>query len=116
MLLDLHLFTHSNNSNSGKLKIRNKEYPTALLLKVSKECFSEENILFLIEYNKYMNSKSASILAEIHNRFILEDSMFQLNLTEELRVQALASPENLVHVQIHVMDIICDNILPNIRQ
>ena len=99
------------NKNRSVL-IRNIPYDVNELTIIAKELFCLENILFLSQFDQYCLHPSQSTLQLIKTTFILINSPHQLNLSQELRQEALQSIQGLYRTRLYIQDLVTNNILP----
>eukprot|EP00834_Sanchytrium_tribonematis_P002352 NODE_71_length_24927_cov_1.205937.p10 type:complete len:335 gc:universal NODE_71_length_24927_cov_1.205937:16025-15021(-) len=93
------------------LLLPDEQHDFSDLMKVGKQFFCSENILFLQKYYEYQFEPDELILNEIINSFIKRKSKFQLNLCEKTRISILDDPTTLHLAYDEVIQMVRENLL-----
>ena len=105
-------FVYKHNKNSSFIQLKDQSYSLNQLKTTSRQLFCEENVLFVENYKNYQANPTDALYNEILDNFINNDALYELNIDEFDRIAALTSPDGLVIVNRHVLDLIENNILP----
>eukprot|EP00835_Amoeboradix_gromovi_P002346 NODE_131_length_18300_cov_0.442668.p9 type:complete len:189 gc:universal NODE_131_length_18300_cov_0.442668:132-698(+) len=95
-----------------RLQIGNNFYYLDSLYLKAKQMYSEENILFLKQYQSYLSNKSAERANQLIIQFILRNSKNQLNIDEYLRTSVCEDSGKLILVHEQIIELVRSNILP----
>ena len=108
----LFLVFYTNYRARTRITINTNMFDSGLLLSTSERLFCKENILFLIDYQLYkLNPDNFEYLKV---RYILVDSPYELNLTEEQKNMVLESQTNLEIVNHEIIDMVQANVVSQI--
>ena len=103
------LITRSNFFAKNIISINNCSYSAKSLLQTSERLFCQENIRFLIDYQLYkLNPRDAQKIIE---KYILVDSIYELNLNEELKRLVIESSSHLDLVHDEIIELVSSNVI-----
>ena len=109
-------YVYKHNKKTRHLLISGYDCDMGALLNMSRQLFCEENVLFIKQYRDFRQASSDCHYKQILRDFVEPDAKFELNITENERLNAFNSPNGLEAIYDDVIELVRTNILPYLHE